>query len=284
MDSVPFLGAVATEVHFQVNTNVALGQTLRFHASVTPDDPDLHPTDNDFVLETIVVGSYDPNDKQVWPGPIITPEQVAAGESLHYTIRFQNTGTYLAERVRLIDTLDAHLDLSTLEVIGASHIYTWRVLGGHVLEILFDNIQLPDSNSNQAVSHGFFSFSIQAKRNLPLGTLLSNKAYIYFDFNTPIITNTVVTEMAIVTSIGGPTNSLLHLRVNPNPAATHFTVQLPNAGGALAMFDGNGKLLRWLPACPEKIEIDIHDLPTGVYFLRWQKGVTRASESVVVTN
>jgi len=100
------------------------------------------------------VGAYGPNDKQVWPGDFIAPDAVAAGVPLRYTIRFQNTGTYPAERVRLVDTLDANLDLSTLSVLGASHPYSWQVKGGRVLEIVFDQIQLPDSSTNQAASHG----------------------------------------------------------------------------------------------------------------------------------
>ena len=257
---------------------------LDFYAFVAPDTTDYYPADNDFVLHTISVGSYDPNDKQVWPGPMITPEQVAAGEPLHYTIRFQNTVTYLAERVRLVDTLDAHLDLSFLAVVGASHPYTWRILDGHVLEILFNPIQLPDSNSNQAGSHGFFSFSIQAKRNLPLGTLLTNKAYIYFDFNAPIVTNTAVTEIAKVSGVSGPMSSLLTLHVAPNPAATYCRVQLPAVGGALALFDGHGRLVHWLPNCPQQTDIEVRNLPVGVYFLHWQKGGAQANESIIITH
>lgn len=284
LDSIAFLGTASIAVHIRINTGVVLGQMLDFYAFVAPDTTDYYPADNDFVLHTISVGSYDPNDKQVWPGPMITPEQVAAGEPLHYTIRFQNTGTYLAERVRLVDTLDAHLDLSFLAVVGASHPYTWRILDGHVLEILFNPIQLPDSNSNQAGSHGFFSFSIQAKRNLPLGTLLTNKAYIYFDFNAPIVTNTAVTEIAKVSGVSGPMSSLLTLHVAPNPAATYCRVQLPAVGGALALFDGHGRLVHWLPNCPQQTDIEVRNLPVGVYFLHWQKGGAQANESIIITH
>lgn len=156
---------------------------------------DATPDDNTFVLKATVTGSYDPNDKQVWPA-FIKPAQIASGEPLLYTIRFQNTGTYPAERVRLVDTLDARLDLASLQVISASHSFTWRILGGHVLEVLFDQIQLPDSLSNEAGNHGFFSFSIKGKPYLLLGERLRNRAYIYFDFNSPVVTNTVVTEVS----------------------------------------------------------------------------------------
>lgn len=49
---------------------------------------------------------------------------------------------------------------------------------------------LPDSNVNEAASHGFTSFRVKQVPNLPVGTLIENSAAIYFDFNAPVITNT----------------------------------------------------------------------------------------------
>jgi len=282
LGSVPFLGGIDISVQIQIGAAIPLGQILPFHASVTSDNTDAAPSDNDFVLKTLTVGSYDPNDKQVWPGPYISPGQLAAGEPLRYTIRFQNTGTYPAERVRLLDTLDAHLDLSTLSVLGASHPYTWRMLGGHILEVLFDQIQLPDSTSDLAGSQGFFSFSIQAKDGLALGTVLRNRAGIYFDFNAPVLTNTVVTEVSYLSGVSGVSGPVLRLYVSPNPAQTSCHIQMPAAGGALAVFDAKGTLVRWMPACGEELDLGVRDLAVGVYFLRWGKGMVVVGERLVV--
>ncbi len=282
LDSIAFLSATDILVRVQVNSDVALGQVLSFHTSVSPEMSDYTPVNNDFTLTATTVGSYDPNDKQVWPGAYISPQQVAAGSPLRYTIRFQNTGTYLAEQVRLIDTLDANLDLTTLKVLGTSHSYSWRILSGHVLEVLYEHIQLPDSNSNQAASHGFFSFSIQAKKNLNLGSLLRNRAYIYFDFNSPITTNTNITQVSTLSNVSGVAPPLADIQIIPNPANTYCTLLLPVAGGDAALFDAKGTRLRWLPGCSAEVHLEVYSLPTGVYYLLWQKDGRQTAKALVI--
>ncbi|MCI4669910.1 MAG: T9SS type A sorting domain-containing protein, partial [Bacteroidia bacterium] len=61
-----------------------------------------------------------------------------------------------------------------------------------VVRFRFDPIFLPDSTTDLEGSNGFVKFGIQMMPGLPLGSTIENKAAIYFDFNAPIITNTVV--------------------------------------------------------------------------------------------
>ena len=65
-----------------------------------------------------------------------------------------------------------------------------------VLEFTFNNILLPDSTTNERESHGFVFFDLDAPKNLPPGTRIENTAAIYFDYNKPIITNTVLNTIA----------------------------------------------------------------------------------------
>src|SRR5690606_17103611 len=110
---------------------------------------------------------------------------------LHYKIRFQNTGTYYAENVAILDTLSEHLDPATIHGVIASHDYRIDFLHNKYLVFYFDNIFLPDSFTNEAASHGYVSFFIKQRPQLPHGTVIDNSAAIYFDYNEPIITNTV---------------------------------------------------------------------------------------------
>jgi len=279
---IPFLGSADFAVQIQLSSTIPLGTLLTFHSTVLPENTDQNSADNTFALETTVVGAYDPNDKQVWPGDHITPDDVAAGVPLRYTIRFQNTGTYPAERVRLVDTLDADLDLSTLSVLGASHPFTWQIKAGHVLEILFDQILLPDSNSNEAASHGFFSFSIAAKRALPIGTPLLNQAAIYFDYNSPIYTNTAYTQVSFESSVSNPDDPTLFLHIFPNPVSTKCTVQSPSHNGTLTLYNAAGILLQVWKDCPEQVEINMQGVVNGLYYFRWEKGRDFVIKAVVV--
>jgi hypothetical protein len=74
---------------------------------------------------------------------------------------------------------------------GSSHPYCWELTGNGVLIIEFPGIVLPDSNINETRSHGFVSFRIRPKSSILPLQFIENTAAIYFDFNAPVITNTV---------------------------------------------------------------------------------------------
>ena len=58
------------------------------------------------------------------------------------------------------------------------------------VEWTFINILLPDSNTNEPLSHGFVRFKVKQKSGNTIGALIENRAFIYFDYNAPVITNT----------------------------------------------------------------------------------------------
>ncbi|MCI4670921.1 MAG: PKD domain-containing protein [Bacteroidia bacterium] len=76
-----------------------------------------------------------------------------------YNIWFSNEQDFQVEYVTIRDTIDPKLDLTTLKPIGASHPYTIKLVG-RVLEISFENINLPPSNVDPAASQGFIGFKI----------------------------------------------------------------------------------------------------------------------------
>lgn len=54
---------------------------------------------------------------------------------------------------------------------------------------------LPDSNLNERASHGFIRFIIKPVCTLASGDSVSNKVSIYFDYNSPVVTNIAVTNI-----------------------------------------------------------------------------------------
>ncbi|MEL6844652.1 MAG: PKD domain-containing protein, partial [Bacteroidota bacterium] len=74
---------------------------------------------------------------------------------------------------------------------GASHPYSLMFEGDSVLVFTFANINLPDSVSDPQGSQGFVAYTLQHAASLSPGTQIDNRAAIYFDYNPPIITNTV---------------------------------------------------------------------------------------------
>ncbi len=146
------------------------------------------------------VGSYDPNDKAAYPKGYFDEHFVGTNDELEYHIRFQNTGTDTARTVILRDTLSQYLDPSTIKFGTSSHAYQAELLNNGIIKITFDNIMLPDSAANLVESNGFFRFTIDQKAGNTPGTVIENSAAIYFDFNEPVITNTVFNTLEFPTN------------------------------------------------------------------------------------
>ena len=149
--------------------------------------------------------------------------------ALKYKIRFQNTGTDVAYRVVVVDTLSEHLDLSTLQVGATSHPSRFEVSGKGrpVLTWTFDNIMLPDSTVDEPGSHGYIQFSIKPKAELAEKTAVENFADIFFDFNSPIRTNLTVNRIYDMPPVVNEAVRINLEDVLATPAITEFS---PAAG------------------------------------------------------
>jgi uncharacterized delta-60 repeat protein len=234
----------------------------------------------------VVTGSYDPNDKTGYPLGVESTHNLLPNIPLEYVIRFQNTGTDTAFTVIIRDTLDTDLDIFSVKSGVSSHNYTFKMYGPRVLEWRFDNILLPDSNVNEPASNGFVTFKVNQNKNLADGTLLSNTAGIYFDFNDPIITNTTLhtvnrNVLGIATGINIQEKKKIvsSLKVYPNPASNQLTisskqltkgekVEIYNAMG-IKMLDVRGKKLdSSISQGNSSLEIDISSLAKGIYLVK----------------
>lgn len=162
--------------------------------TILPIPGDTTPLNNVLVYKGVVRTSFDPNDKRATPSQRLPEGWIFEEETtLNYTIRFQNTGSDTAFFVAIRDTIATDkLDISTLKMADASHPYTLRIHDNNALEFRFDHIRLPDSLSDPEGSQGFVSFTIDRLPNLPAYAKIENKASIYFDFNAPVVTNTVL--------------------------------------------------------------------------------------------
>ncbi|MCC6460166.1 MAG: T9SS type A sorting domain-containing protein, partial [Saprospiraceae bacterium] len=215
--------------------------------------------------------SYDPNDKQAFPTGYGTAHFIRANTDIEYLIRFQNTGTDTAFTVVLLDTLSSFLDASKVRPGAASHAYDFDVLGGNVLRFRFDHILLPDSNVNEAASHGFVKFRVPQQVDNPIGTLIENRAGIYFDFNDPVMTNTTwhtISDEFILVSTDQAGGQSPQLRVYPNPGAeaVFFELPEPDANRQLWLMDALGTRVAQRAFPDAVFRFERGQLPTGVYF------------------
>jgi len=182
-------------------TTITGGIVMNYVTYITPIVGDSTPINNRIFYKHTVVNSYDPNCKTNNYGDSMPLSNIQNSEYIYYTIQFQNTGTASAIDIFIKDTLSNKLLDNTMEIIKVSHPYTFT-LKNKIATWSFFNINLPDSNANEALSHGYIQFRIKAKSNLAKGDFIDNKAAIYFDFNPPVITDNnriTINEPIIVT-------------------------------------------------------------------------------------
>jgi uncharacterized repeat protein (TIGR01451 family) len=229
----------------------------------------------------IVVGSYDPNDKLVKPEQM--PPSYNPEDEFVYTIRFQNTGTYYAENVMILDTISSLLRLETFRLLNKSHNCEVKFKPGRIIEFMFKNIMLLDSNTNEPASHGFVQFAMKPMANLPLNTSIGNKGYIYFDFNDPIITNTARTNVSV---LGIEVSPEMRLSIAPNPATESCRVEFDTRGklGTLTLTDALGRTVKSVELQGSgQHNFSVADMPAGLYYLRVNaEGQVLASGKLVI--
>ncbi|MCB0517529.1 MAG: T9SS type A sorting domain-containing protein [Saprospiraceae bacterium] len=220
--------------------------------------------------------SYDPNQKEAFPEGFMDDHQIERGTDLEYLIQFQNTGTDTAFLVVLKDTLSPLLDPTTIRPGAASHPYQFDLSGQGVATFSFPDIMLPDSNVNEPMSHGFASFRISQKPNIPWGSVIYNSAAIYFDFNAPVITNevfhTVDTNfIEIINDVNELTDGFGELLAYPNPSAGDVIFEIPTERAVTAtfhLFDPMGRQVLRENFTENKYRFQRNGLAAGVYFYR----------------
>ncbi len=254
------------------NNTAQTGAPICVTVIVTSSGNDYNTSNNNYTFCYPVVNSYDPNEKEVYP------QWVAPGynDYFTYTIHFQNTGNAPAINIHIVDTLDNNLDLSTFEFLNYSH-YSTALLDSNVLTVKLPNIQLVDSTTNFANSQGFIQYRIKPKAALPTGTQIFNNASIYFDFNAPVVTNTVVSEYVTATSIASNNPLSSSVVVAPNPTTGYLTLTLPKDDGIriVKIYNVLGEIVYQSEILKKKstqgtinTEINLSENNAGIYLLR----------------
>lgn len=221
---------------------VNLGDILTNSVSVEAIENEVNLANNIATLSQLVIGSYDPNDKNESHGGKIVFADFTEDDYLYYTIRFENTGTAAAEFIRIEDTLQNSLDETTFEMLNASHQYNVRRTDNQLVWHFFD-IDLPPTIEDAVLSQGFIHFKIKPKPGFAIGDVIENTAEIYFDYNPPIITNTIETEFVENLSVGDFSFSTVILY--PNPTKNNFQIQLSGNDfiEQISVFDVLGKYI-----------------------------------------
>lgn len=266
---MPFESRTIT-VTFHINsptdTNpINIGDILNLHSNVGLNIGDENPSDNDFTLNQIVVGSFDPNSIECLEGDIVSPSEI--GNYLHYAINFENLGTFQAENIVVRSDIDlTKYDISTLQVMDTSH-PSYTTITGNVVEFIFQNINLAAAAGTPPVGgHGDVLFKIKSKNNLVTNDTVLQRAGIYFDYNFPVATNDAETTFAALNNPNFEQDN--SVKIYPNPAHSVINIDSNNTIKSIELYDIQGRILEKHFEEANTSRLDISGKSKGVYFLK----------------
>lgn len=259
-----------------VSLNLNIEDTVYAYSTIYTNDSECDLTNNYTYDNQIVVGAIDPNDKLTLHKSYGNMRFVEFKDTLNYKIRFQNVGNYSAARVLVVDTLSKSIDFKSIHQIESSHEgFNFTIDEKGILKWEFLDIDLPDSNTNEPGSHGFVSFKALLKKDIPEWSQVKNKAYIQFDYNKFIKTNTVFNT--VVSSLEKVmTENELSLGSFPNPTRDKTNLYLntpqknriPISFNQYTIQDVKGNIVQQKSTEQYVNEISLDNLNPGVYFIR----------------
>jgi uncharacterized repeat protein (TIGR01451 family) len=254
-------------VTFDVDLSSVIGDVITSTASINPSANDVNTSDNTKTTSSIVGNSYDPNAKSVYAAYSASETDIDVLDTLAYTIQFQNTGTLDAINIVVKDTLDPNLDPGTFRFLGATHHCTVDIDTNNIITWSFPNIYLADSNSNEPESHGAIYYRIAQKPGNPVGTVIKNRAAIYFDNNSEILTNrtenTIVDNTVTSTASSLTTDEALTIFPNPAKESVHILSTFKTLN--YAVIDLAGKIVS--EGSTGEL-ISVKNISSGIYVLR----------------
>ncbi len=257
------------EIVFGMPDQNSTNTPLQFLSEMHGDSSGTNILLDSYNYTPIVRCSFDPNDKQVMPSGERDEHYTLHDQKLTYTIRFQNTGNAEAIDIRILDTLDADLDINTLRIVNSSFPVQTSIKD-QAMEFFFKNIWLPDSTSNEPESHGFVTYEIQPKAGLADYTKIKNTAYIIFDFNDAIVTNTTKNTMVTTIPVALNEPDQTQISITPNPANNLIYISAKNQQiiDKVLIYSNLGDLV----LTQKGAQVDVSHLPKGLYLVKVQAG------------
>jgi len=234
-------------------------------------------SNNSDTIYSTVLNSYDPNEKLTNLPQLISPE---VQDKFLYEIHFQNNGNFPAYNIIVRDTIDVNLDLSSFQFLSSKHpcIVT---IDSNTREVVFffPNIQLNAFDVDSLASKGQLSYSISEIAGLSNGITIENTAYIYFDFNPPIVTNTTNNHNGYLNV--EEINTDLNLKIWPNPASDILYIDELDKIDELYLCSINGSIIKSKEDFVNDA-LDVSMIPNGMYFIKARIGNDIYFEKIII--
>jgi hypothetical protein len=216
------------------------------------------------------------NDILAFPKGYGSQNLIPQNQDIEYIIRFKNTKQDSIKRLYIIDTLPLGLDVSTLRIGNSSHRNDLIISDNRILVFAFDKINLPPTNSPGGDTT-YVKFRISQDKDLPLGTVLAHRPMFYTNLEDSVgiaansIKHTIGKNFITVKSVETLIPKI-SIRVYPNPTSdvAHISIENMEAYNELQLeiFDLSARLMRSSKSTSNQFDINVNDLPKGLYFFR----------------
>ncbi|MBL7880843.1 MAG: T9SS type A sorting domain-containing protein, partial [Chryseobacterium gambrini] len=193
---------------------------------------------------------------------------------LTYTIRFENVGNFATQNVSIIDNIPQELDINTFKMVSASHDNVSAEIIDNKITFKLENVFLPPTSVDSDRSQGYVTFSILPKKGLKEDTKIKNSAFIAFDDENLLKTNTVTNtiqskaqeqEMTVVHLYPNPVNDVAFIRLEHRKGSEYTRKKIIKA----EVIDVNGVLiLEKNFSASEEVRIDLPLQIKGYYLLK----------------
>ncbi len=241
---------------------LTIGDTVNTKFTVLPTSGDADPSNNVVIRCDSVRASWDPNAKSVTPTGNVT-----AGTTLEYMLQFENDGNDTAYNIHIMDTLSNNLDINTFKITGATHrvdVLKYANAGSNILKFDFADIKLPDS-SHHDYCRGAVTFTIKAKSTLTPGAVIANRVGIYFDVNPVVMTNTVYSQIPLITGVKNV--SLSAVELYPNPVSDVLNIRAENgAYTSVVIYNSVGQVVNTQNMMNGEVKVNVRQLAAGIYY------------------
>lgn len=253
-----------------VSATAVANTSFSINSSVSPA-MDTYTLNNSFNWLRTIDGPFDPNGKITEATGLQSNGDVTFGTNqFFYTIGFQNIGKAPAINVITLDTIDASFDLSTLRVLQSSFPVSTQIdQNSRLAGFHFDGINLPGVLTDEPGSHGFVRYTIKLKPNIPVNTVLKNRAHNYFDFNEPVATNQTSNKLVVLTTALNENGNIENsVKAIPNPFKTNLKITSEKGIEKIWVFNLMGALVLETSSNATEAQLNFENLPSAVYLVK----------------
>jgi hypothetical protein len=253
------------------------------------DDADFY---NDIdVREVEIATNY--SSLLAYPRGVTAERLLSQNQDLEYIVRFRNKNLQTIKSLIMVDTLSPLLDFSTLNMGASNYKFDYEISEKGLLQIKFPNIELFGNQVNKDSSEVYVKFRISQQKDVPLGSLISNRCAFFNSLDSlPSVSAKITHKIAkdfLKVLVKTQENFLpnVSVKVMPNPFDSEAKIIIDGLEKieklTFLLIDINGRLLKKMTSDEALFTLQKENLQAGLYFYKIEnQGLTISSGKILI--